>query len=373
MNKMKKLGEEGFAPIIVSIIIVIVLSLITLGFVSLANNSAKNALNRQLSNNAYYAADSGINDAIKAIASGSYTGTKQTCGPVVGNPYLGNNQINGPQDYYSCLLINPSPATLQYSSVSSNQPIVALLSTVNSSGAATNPSYFIFSWEPSAQVEASPYVFAPASYFPNCTIVSNIYGACLPAAANWIDSSKKPITGILRLSLTPLQDRNTLPSDTSSTYTAFLYPQSGSGSVNSAPSYSSNTIGPNSGLEVSGNCNSVSTQPDNCTVEIPVSSSATNGYIMSMRSLYTNSRVTIEAFDSQGNPLLFNNGQTMIDSTGFDHGVKRRIQVRISSLNYNGFPGYDIASSNSICKDLQAYPANNATGNPGNAISICGL
>ncbi|MGH7234477.1 MAG: PilX N-terminal domain-containing pilus assembly protein, partial [Candidatus Saccharimonadales bacterium] len=70
MIKTKKLGEEGFAPIIVSIIIVIVLSLLTVGFVTLANNSAQNALNRQLSNNAYYAADSGVNDAIAAITHG---------------------------------------------------------------------------------------------------------------------------------------------------------------------------------------------------------------------------------------------------------------------------------------------------------------
>lgn len=372
MNKIKKLNESGFAPIIVSIIIVVVLSLLTLGFVTLANNSAKNALNRQLSNNAYYAADSGINDAIQAIASGTYNKAKNFCGPDTTNPFLRNNHINGSQDYYSCLLINPTPATLQYSSVSSSQPVVALISTINSIGAPTNPAYIILSWEPSAQVEVAPYVFAPSSYFPVCNLSANINGACLPNAAGWT-SFGKPITGILRLALTPLQNRGPLPSDTSSTYTAFLYPQSGNGSATMAPSYSVNTIGPNSGLEVSGNCSVLTIQPDDCNVEIPIGSANTNGFIMSLSSLYTNSRVTIEAFDNSGAPLLFRNSQVMIDSTGYDHGVQRRIQVRISSLNYNGFPSYDIASSNSVCKDLQAYPGNDATGNPGNAASICGL
>lgn len=370
MPKTKKMGEEGFAPIVVAIIIVVVLSLLTVGFVNLANNSAKNALDRQLSNNAYYAADSGVNDAIAAITHG-YSQAKTTCGPDNTNTYLSNNQIKGPQDFYSCLLINPTPATLQYSSVSSSQPTVALISTVDSNGNPVSPDHIIFSWEPAAQVETAPYAFTPTNYFPNCTIVANIYGACLPTASNW-NNGGKPITGILRVALTPLKDHGQEPTDTTTTYTAFLYPQSGGGSVNTAPAYGASTIGPNSGLTVSGNC-SILSSPDACNVEIPIGSVNDNGFIMGLRSLYTDSRVTIQAFDRNGSPLLFRNAQVMIDSTGNDHGVQRRIQVRISSLNYSGFPSYDMASSNSICKDLQTYPANNATGSAGNSISICGL
>lgn len=373
----RRLGEDGFAPIIVSIIIVVVLSLLTLGFVTLANNNAQNALNRQLSNDAYYAADSGINDAVQAITHG-YLVAKDKCGTngidtsEQGYQYLENNQVNGSQVYYSCLLINPTPATLQYSSVGTNQPTVAIISTVNSNGTPVNPTNFEFSWEPASQVESSPYAFAPPiSYFPQCNLGPNIYGACLPTATAW-QNIGKPITGILRLALTPLQNGGPLPSNTTQTYTAFLYPQKGNGGVNYAAPYSGTTIGPSSGLSVSGNCNNASTQPDTCNVNVPVGGSNANGFIMSLLSMYTDSRVTIQAF-SNGASLLFRNAQVMIDSTGNDHGVQRRIQVRISSINDNGFPAYDIASSNTICKDLQAYPANAATGNAGDALSICGL
>lgn len=402
MNKSKKLGEDGFAPIIVAIIIVIVLSLLTLGFVTLANNSAKNALNTQLSNDAYYAADSGVNDAIQAISNG-YQQSKTTCGPISGNRYLHNNKVNGPQDTYSCLLINPTPANLQYSTVSQSQPTVVLLSTIDNSGGVPhpiNPTDIVFSWEPSVPIENSPFLFAPSSYFSKCTVVPNINGPCLYPSAKW--QGNKPFTGILRVAITPLNDGGQLPTDTSTTYTAFLYPQNGNNnlsltcalptpSINCAPSYSNSTIGPNSGLSVSGNCSNSSTVlpfpppatitlPYSCNVDIPVGSSSTNGYILSMTSLYTHSRVVIEAYNGS-TPLLFNNGQTMIDSTGDDHGVQRRIQVRIPSINSNGFPAYDIASSNSLCKDLQAYPPNLAIqsyNDPnvpglGGATSSCGL
>ncbi len=376
MSKHNKLGEDGFAPIIVSIIIVIVLSLLTLSFVALANNSAKNALNRQLSNNAYYAADSGINDAIAAIGSGFHS-AKTSCNPILSVPDLSNNQVNGPQDIYSCLLIDPTPSSLQYTTVTETQPTVALISTINP---ITNnpeaPAYFIFSWEPSPQVESPPYVFAPTNYFPNCSAASGIKGACLYPGSSW-NISSRPITGILRTALTPIVSSGQLPTNTSTTYTAFLYPQLGNGalsSINTAPPYSPNTTGINGGVSVSGNCSSASTQPYECAVEIPISNAATNGFILSMESLYTDSRVKIEAFDSLNNRLMFKNAQIMIDSTGNDHGVQRRIQVRISSINYTGFSAYDIASSSSFCKDLYAYPMNLATGNPGGAVSPnCGL
>ncbi len=390
MNKhiqnMTKLREDGFAPIIVSIIIVIVLSLLTIGFVTLADNNAQSALNRQLSNNAYYAADSGINDAIQAISHG-FDHPKTHCAPLKPtdlfySPYLSNNQINGPQDYYSCLLINPTPSTLQYSTVKSSQPSVVLLSTVDSSGNAVNPSYIIFSWEPAATVEKPPFAFAPSNYFPNCGIAGGVSGACLTQegfsfGTLWQDASNKSYTGILRVALTPLYSGQTVPQDTSTTYTSFLYPVSGAGNVVYAPAYSSSTIGANAGAEVSGDCNNNPVQPTiepyTCNVRIPIANSNTNGFILSMLSYYTDSRVTIEAYDYNNNQLLFRNAQYVIDSTGYDHGVQRRLQVRLSSLNDNGFSAYNAATSGNFCSDLQAYPPNLSTSGAGYASSACGL
>lgn len=369
----KQMGEEGFAPLMVAIIIIIVLSLLTIGFITLVDQNQKNALNLQLNNDAYYAAESGINDAIAAINNG-FNQNKTTCGPNTSPrwvKYLGNNQINGPTDYYNCLLINQTPSNLQYSSVTASQPTVALLSTPG----GLNPTDIEFTWQPSPSIEGSPYAFANPTWFPNCTSGAN--GACLPPASQW-QSGGKPITGILRVALTPLPNGGPLPTDTSTTYTTFLYPEQGSGTINRAPYYTSN-IGANSGAEVSGNCNNVPSSATQlaCTVDIPVcnlpnNNLCPNGYLLSMTSLYTNSQVEVYAFDG-ALPLSFRNAQVVIDSTGSDHGVKKRIQVRVPTINDTGFPAYDIASSNTICADLVAWPPNSSTGNSGGASSSCGL
>ncbi|MCL4357455.1 hypothetical protein M1512_00980 [Patescibacteria group bacterium] len=376
MNIQKRLlNQNGFAPLIISIVIVVVLTLLVLGFVTLVNHSKNTALTQQLNNDAYYAAESGVNDAIQAIING-YDTSKTSCQPITSAPtptvpgwqYLSNNLVNSSHDYYSCLLISTTPSTLQYGSVGPTQPTVAILSTVNSQGTPTDPATIEFSWEPSLQVAQYPYKFESTPPNPHCT--SSIDGPCLPPISVWGSG----VTGILRLALTPLPTGGPLPGNTSTTYTAFLYPY---GPVNPTPPgqglLDNSTIGANSGPVIGGNCNNNSPYPDKCTVIIDVTGSpvTTNGYLMSLRSLYTNSQVTISAFDSNGKHLYFQNAQTMIDSTGDVQGVLKRIQVRIPTINDSGYPGFDIASSYSICKDLVSYPTNRSTGEAGNTQSNC--
>lgn len=383
--------EDGFAPLIVTVIIIVVLSLLTLGFVALVNNSKENALTAQLNNDAYYAAESGVNDALEAIANG-YSQSKNSCPPLpAGSPqagaqYLENNIINTSTnnlDYYPCLLINFTPSTLVYSNVGSTNPTVALLTTVSQDDPSVPayPTDLVFSWEPSAESGISyPYAFAHGSL--RCSPTIN--GPCLPPADSWkavVGATTKQIAGILRVALTPLQSGSlSYIKDTSTTYTSFLYPLSGTGAVSTDTTLDTNspgsTVGSNSGWVASGNCSNANpdNNPDKCTVDIPIDpgpgSNPYYGFIMSMMSLYTSSQVTIEAFQ-HGTQLLFSNAQTMIDSTGSDHGVLKRIQVRIPTVNDTGFAGYGAESTNSICKDMFSYPANPNTGNAGQAGSPC--
>lgn len=374
--------ESGFAPLIITIVIVTVLSLMTLGFVSLMRNNQYNALNKQLNNDAYYAAESGVNDAIQAIQAG-YNSNKNTCGPIVsstavpGSQYLNNNQVNGSQDVYSCLLINPTPATLQYSSVGTNSPTVAFVTgddkTLNN---VRKIAYLKFSWQPSSAMGSSPYSFASPSW------LSCGNGPCLPPENSWsgrnsVNNNLQSIVGILRLSLTPIANATpnsgTIPTDTNTTYTALLYPASGDGTPGTS-TYSSSTIGVNSGEVVSGNCaNNNTAEPDDCNVKIDVKSANTNTFLMAMRSIYAPTTVTVTAYDASDNLLFIKNAQTLIDSTGDDHGVLKRIQVRVPTMNSQGMPAYDIVTKQAICKDLNVFPHNNATGTSGQANSSCGL
>lgn len=201
------------------------------------------------------------------------------------------------------------------------------------------------------------------------------------SGSNSVNGKLQSIVGILRLALTPIEgathNRGTIPTDTSSTYTALLYPASGGGSPGNAPTYSSNTIGANSGEVASGNCtNNNTSEPDDCNVMINVQGANTNTFLMELRSIYSPTTVTITAYDSAQNVLFIKNAQTLIDSTGDDHGVVKRIQVRVPTMNSQGMPAYDMVTKQSICKNLNVFPHNNATGNSGQAISAsssCGL
>ena len=66
--------DGGFASIVVSLILVLVFSLITLGFAQIARREQQNALNQQLGTKASYAAESGINQIIKKIRNGVTSG-----------------------------------------------------------------------------------------------------------------------------------------------------------------------------------------------------------------------------------------------------------------------------------------------------------
>src|ERR1700735_2299515 len=131
-----KNSQAGFAAIVIAIVLIIVLSLITVGFAQLMQNNQKQALNKQLSSQAYYAAESGVNDAENAIAAAAQNGdtlSKTSCLNGVsaspgtdGTDYNGlyfNSQVGTSTGAsYTCLLINPDPKDVDINPLGTEQP-----------------------------------------------------------------------------------------------------------------------------------------------------------------------------------------------------------------------------------------------------------
>ena len=126
--------ESGYAAFAVTLLIMIIMSLITLGFANNARTEQATALNNQLSEAAYYAAESGINTAYSQItatlqqtslSSGSFMNIipqTNNCTKDEYNQYLyitqpsslpSSNQLSS-NTSYSCLLVNPNPLDLEY-------------------------------------------------------------------------------------------------------------------------------------------------------------------------------------------------------------------------------------------------------------------
>lgn len=356
MNKQKSIklleDEAGFAPLIVSMIIIIVLSLMTLGFVTLMSSNQKNALNLQLNNSAYYAAESGINDAIQAIKYG-YTANKTTCGPISGNSYFSSNQV-GNNEKYTCLLVDQTPPSLVYNlGYGSSKSII-----VSSTNQSENINQLTINWSSQGANGLFPNSSDGSVYCNNNSANSN---PIFYPAGEWTYQNN-PVLGIIRLSITPLSTNQSQPTDTSNTYTVFLYPVQGCNGI--APAYTSSDVGNGSGTVVGGSCSTSSNNsPTMCSTTINMSQASDSNFVVSIASIYKHSSVTLSAVDSNQNIVQFRNAQIVIDSTGEDNGTYKRIQVRVDKSFNAGIPVYGIVSMNSMCKDLQAWPSLTTTVN----------
>mgnify|MGYP003418348869 CR=1 FL=1 len=341
--------QRGFASILIAMVLVLVLSLITVGFAQLMQREQREALDKQLSSQAYYAAESGVNDASKALNAG-FANAKTNCEPLTGaaasltgaqyiseTPADTSNIATATGSSYTCLLIDPAPLYLEYGSIDTSQSKAIIVREVNPSD-TTQPaiiSRIDISWQAkdSAQSNFGTGAAATTHRFKKAT--------------DW------NFAPVLRAGLTPLSSTN-INRDyfTKNTLAAFLYPNEASAGTTGSLSYPS-YIDENSGAIADGQCNSANT-PKSCTVKITDLGQA--NYLLDLRSIYSASQVRITAYDSSGNRLRIKNAQTVVDSTGKAQDVLRRIQVRIPSRNQYPHPDYSLQTTGNICKQLMVTP-----------------
>jgi hypothetical protein len=359
-------NQDGFASIVIAIILVLVLSLVTVGFAQLMNREQRQALDKQLSSQAYYAAESGVNDAVKAINAG-YTQAKTDCGPIAESPsvpgsaYLSNNkvgQIGGADENttdasYPCLLINPTPPTLEFGSVDIGKSRALEMEGRDKN---TGEPVLINSVEISWEDPNDGTSFVPAAN-SDCTSLP-------PATANGSDP-KWTYTGMLKMQLIPISpaflSRDLLSNFTA---TAYLCPNDGTGTPTTT-NYLKVSGSANAGLMVKGNCNQ-SAKPDEpryCNAIINnLSILGAKTFFLDLRSIYNPTRVTVKAYGigsvSSATQLNIAQAQTLVDSTGKSHDVLRRIQVRVPAHNSYAIPDGTTAS---ICKQLSLYPNQTTT------------
>lgn len=109
-NKKLLRDDKGFVSILVTMIMMIVISLIVLGFALVSSNEQKGSLNRQLSEEAYYAADSGINYATAVIEQNPANPPQKLTCPADATYTESNLLSNAAYGVsYPCLTVNPAP------------------------------------------------------------------------------------------------------------------------------------------------------------------------------------------------------------------------------------------------------------------------
>lgn len=341
LNQLRH-NQAGFASLVIALMLVLVLSLTTVGFAELMRHEEKSALDKHLSSQAYYAAETGINDAAKAINSG-FALSKPYCGTWTGpasngTNYLMNNNVgNDSSISYPCLLIDPAPPSLEYDPVDdSDNAKVFLMTGTNTTDPTQNEliKQIKISWQAS---DSGVTNFAPAG------------------TTSFDKASVWNYPPVLRIALTPLASGQIgRASLMNNTFNAYLYPNGAAspGAADAAPVLYADSIGADGGAILDGKCNT----GNSLYCNVVITNLGQENYLLDLRALYKTAHVKISAQGYDGSNLRIKNAQTLVDSTGKAQDILRRVQVRLPSNNTYVRSHYVLETPNNICKQLQLTP-----------------
>lgn len=330
-----KVKQTGFVSIIVASMLMIILALITVGFTRLMQREQRQAVDRQLSRQALYAAESGVNDVAAAISAGTagYTAAdspKTDCDPSA----LASSNLSGDGTVaVTCALFNNAPGTLEYDVGVDGSKIVELATT-----SGNNFNSFTITW---GNIDAANNSIGS---LPSC--------AAAPATIFEFPATRPAVVPVLRLDLTSVvggtYDRNSLLQNTDYMY---LVPCDGGGVGSHAFDTASR------GNPIAVPCSGTGNQP--CSIDItgllPPAPHASNTFFARIKPIYDNSAVSVSATEDTGAgivPVQFADAQVGIDVTARAGDVVRRLRVSVPFSTSSEVPEAALQAFDGICKRL---------------------
>lgn len=371
--KNTKNNEDGFAALIVGMILVLVLALITVGFAQMTRKEEQSALSKQLGAQAYYAAESGVNDAYKDIKLlGNAPSPITNCAndhansdyPDLDGATSGHNLNAADEVGYTCVLVSPITGDVDYSDIGNNGIKSAIITTASAADTLT------ISWkvDPAHGGSCFQQSMSATKPFP----ISSVWKTPPSCAA----VSPLP-TDAMEVSLTPLNgaggfDRDSLVNNSAH---AVLYPVAAGKAYPGAPTSTAFDANSLNGPQIlSGSC---ATHPGNdfkdgsayCTAAITGLKAGTTSatrFLITMKGVYSsntaNSNVVLKASDGGGS-IDFVGTQAVIDSTGKAQDQLKRIQVRVDlsgGTRIDSAPGA-LVGTGGVCKRMLSQPSGTGT------------
>jgi hypothetical protein len=370
MHNNIKNEQSGMVAILVTLIMMIVIALVVLGFSQLSSNDTTQALNHELSLEAFYAADSGLNNAVAAIQHDVNTNepiAPQTNHCTTPNPnyessatYNNNGTANAVA--YTCVTVNPAPIQLS-GQVGPNAASLAEVFPIQPSSNLTVPVQSItFSWDSN-----------PNETNFNCTNPVSV--GELPSAADWeCDPGLLQIDLIPASYLTSPTSQTPLFNEETETSSFFLYPTSTT--LDNGQSSQCNPGVSNQGSTDPTYCLPITNQSQGAATLAP----PTNSAVYQARcTLSTNlcsativlpaayagnlvyARVTSEynedyVYLSANNDSPLYQAEAEIDSTGKAQNVLQRLVEDVPFNSAVTVP-FALQSGDGICKLIEGYPA----------------
>lgn len=338
-NTKTERREAGMVAIMVTMILMIVISLLVLGFAQISRRNQRQALDRQLSTQAFYAAETGVNDVariLNAAAPGTVIPAKDTCGSNGNVFYAGlTPDLPGENDVsYTCLLVDPTPDELVYDNVGSTSTVFPVVAESGSIGSIR------LTWQP---VQSSNPADPPAAQLCPTSTTNTFSGGSAWACGY----------GVLRFDLVPTVGALTLNGIQASTMSTFVVPlRPGSAGVTTA-----DYTGGSSANKVGVACTDAQ-----CQLTINIVPAGTR-YHMRVSSVYKSAaKLFVQAFsgtNAGGTAHSLREAQMLVDSTGRAEDVLRRIQVRLPlNSGPNLLSDYTIQSAEAVCKRFSVMDGN---------------
>lgn len=310
----KTKDQQGIVSLIVTVILMMVISLIVISFARSSRREQRDSFDRQLSTNAFYAAESGINAARNAIAANpslldnSYTSActgggsfASAASMAVPSAPIGSTGSNAT---YTCIFVQPTVGDIQHDS-SSGEPYAFKLQ--KSGGGSLGVLQFY--WDAGG---------------------GGSYGGCPDAGKNPLSWPGNCASGVLRLELTDLTNN----------WVYFIYPDKGGG----VGAWSTIPYGTTTGSVMTTRCTGGAT-PKECMFKLDLNAITTPLYAR-VSGLYKPYNLTVKP---AAPGVEFVGAQVAVDATGKAGDVLRRIQIRYNANQFGG-PAFAVQSGSSMCK-----------------------
>jgi hypothetical protein len=330
-------SQQGMVSILVTMIMMLVISLIIVGFAQVTRHAQRAALDRQLNSQAYYAAESGVNDAIGYLQGhlASLPAANTDCKSFITTANLDATLDNGVG--YSCLMVDPTPPQLTLAPVPAGQTTVWAIKSASGSPWRN----LTFKWASNADDAATRNGACPTP------------AGSFPTVTNW-----RCNYSLLRVDLVETSTLNAATvNDSSRVGTIFISPLTSGGSASVAYAAGGPKI-------VGARCSA-----GTCTMQITGLSSAS--YYMRLTLLYERSdSVILTGVTNDGEAGHFSDSQAVIDATGKAQDELRRLKVVVpltGAANGVPLPLNGLQTTGDICKYYTIIP--NQSANPAN---LCG-
>ena len=372
MKLAKIRDQRGVVSIMITMIMMLVISLIVIGFSQVARRNERESLDRQLSTQAYYAAESGVNavnhyllnpaNATAQVDTLDSGDCKATDSPVALPNLSSANSVST-----TCLMLNTQPTTLVADPVTQDSPIVFHVQDGTNSF-----SSLVFTWTPPAHSTGS-YNCAATNTNGGITTLP-VYTTTPGAGTPW-DCAE----GILRIDFVPVSTftKAGLSDAEDNTKTVYFVPNASMAGQNTVDlSQATNAYLRKTKCATYSTTNTCATTGCGTSVNSTCAGIVTAGlgsnYYVRVSTLYKDAgSVTISATDAtQVGGVRFVQGQAVIDSTGKAQDQYRRVQVRVPLVStQSALPLFGVQSTSTICKQMSVaagiYPASPCTSQPG--------